>query len=148
MNKTTDELNNELKEADDIRRFIAKNEDELITKKISAFLNEIIDRKNLKKSQIIEAANLHKSYGYELFSGKKEMPSRDVMLRLAIAMGLDLEETQKLLKYSELPPLYARNSRDSVIIYAINNKKNVMNCNLLLEELGHKSLAENNDKAK
>ena len=50
MNKTTDELNNELKEADDIRRFIAKNEDELITKKISAFLNEIIDRKNLKKS--------------------------------------------------------------------------------------------------
>ena len=148
MNKTTDELNNELKEADDIRRFIAKNEDELITKKISAFLNEIIDRKNLKKSQIIEAANLHKSYGYELFSGKKEMPSRDVMLRLAIAMGLDLDETQKLLKYSELPPLYARNSRDSVIIYAINNKKNVMNCNLLLEELGHKSLAENNDKAK
>ena len=148
MNKTTDELNNELKEADDIRHFIAKNEDELITKKISAFLNEIIDRKNLKKSQIIEAANLHKSYGYELFSGKKEMPSRDVMLRLAIAMGLDLDETQKLLKYSELPPLYARNSRDSVIIYAINNKKNVMNCNLLLEELGHKSLAENNDKAK
>ncbi len=148
MNKTTDELNNELKEADDIRRFISKNEDELITKKISAFLNEIIDRKNLKKSQIIEAANLHKSYGYELFSGKKEMPSRDVMLRLAIAMGLDLDETQKLLKYSELPPLYARNSRDSVIIYAINNKKNVMNCNLLLEELGHKSLAENNDKAK
>lgn len=148
MNKTTDELNNELKEADDIRRFIAKNEDELITKKISAFLNEIIERKKLKRSQVIEAANLHKSYGYELFSGKKEMPSRDVMLRLAIAMGLDLEETQKLLKYSELPPLYARNSRDSVIIYAINNKKNVMNCNLLLEELGHKSLVENIDKAK
>ena len=148
MNKTTDELNNELKEADDIRRFIAKNEDELITKKISAFLNEIIERKKLKRSQVIEAANLHKSYGYELFSGKKEMPSRDVMLRLAIAMGLDLDETQKLLKYSELPPLYARNSRDSVIIYAINNKKNVMNCNLLLEELGHKSLVENIDKAK
>ena len=148
MNKTTDELNNELKEADDIRRFIAKNEDELITKKISAFLNEIIDRKNLKKSQIIEAANLHKSYGYELFSGKKEMPSRDVMRRLAIAMGLDLDETQKLLKYSELPPLYARNSRDSVIIFAINNKKSVINCNLLLEELGLKSLAENIDKTK
>ena len=148
MNKTTDELNNELKEADDIRRFIAKNEDELITKKISAFLNEIIERKKLKRAQVIEAANLHKSYGYELFSGKKEMPSRDVMLRLAIAMGLDLDETQKLLKYSELPPLYARNSRDSVIIYAINNKKNVMNCNLLLEELGHKSLVENIDKAK
>ena len=34
MNKTTDELNNKLKEADDIRRFMKNNEDELISKRI------------------------------------------------------------------------------------------------------------------
>ena len=140
MEKTTDELNNELKEATDIRSFIANNENELISKKISALLNELIERKKLKKSQIIESANLHKSYAYELFSGKKDNPSRDVMLRIAIAMGLDLEETQMLLKYSQLPQLYARNNRDSVIIYAINNKKNVMKCNELLTELGNMPL--------
>lgn len=140
MNKTTDELNNELKEADDIRRFMKTNEDELILGKISDFLNELIEKKGLKKAQVIEKANLQKTYAYEVLNGRKRNPSRDILLRLAFAMGLDLEETQTLLKHSRMPQLYARNSRDSIIIYAINNKKSLIDCNVLLDEMKEKPL--------
>lgn len=140
MNKTTDELNNELKEADDIRRFMKTNEDELILGKISDFLNELIEKKGLKKAQVIEKANLQKTYAYEVLNGRKRNPSRDFLLRLAFAMGLDLEETQTLLKHSRMPQLYARNSRDSIIIYAINNKKSLIDCNVLLDEMKEKPL--------
>ena len=140
MKKTTDELNNELKEAEDIQSFIQANEDELITKKISAFLNDIIKRKGLKKSEIIEKANLTKTYAYEIMNGRKDNPSKDIMLRFAFAMELDLDETQAMLKHSQLPQLYARNSRDSIIIYAINNKKSLVDCNILLEDFGEEPL--------
>lgn len=140
MNKTTDELNNELKEADDIRRFMKTNEDELISKRISDFLNELIEKKGLKKARVIDKANLQKTYAYEVLNGRKRNPSRDILLRLAFAMGLDLEETQTLLKHSRMPQLYARNSRDSIIIYAINNKKSLIDCNVLLDEMKEKPL--------
>ena len=140
MNKTTDELNNELKEADDIRRFMKINEDELISKRIADFLNELIDKKGLRKARVIDKANIQKTYAYEVINGRKGNPSRDIILRLAFAIGLDIEETQALLKHSQLPQLYARNSRDSIIIYAINNKKSLIDCNVLLDEMKEKLL--------
>ena len=116
------------------------NEDELISKRISDFLNELIEKKGLNKARVIDKSNIQKTYAYEVINGRKGNPSRDIMLRLAFAMGLDLEETQTLLKHSRMPQLYARNSRDSIIIYAINNKKSLIDCNVLLDEMKEKPL--------
>ena len=102
--------------------------------------DELIEKKGLKKAQVIEKANLQKTYAYEVLNGRKRNPSRDILLRLAFAMGLDLEETQTLLKHSRMPQLYTRNGRDSIIIYAINNKKSLIDCNVLLDEMKEKPL--------
>ena len=136
MLKTTDELNNELKEASDVQRFMAENKDEMLSKTIADLLGELLKKKNISKAEVIKKADIPKTYAYELLRGEKEKPSRDKLLRFAFAMQLDLDEVQTLLKHAEMPPLYARNSRDSVIIFAINNKKTLIECNILLEETG------------
>ena len=66
----------------------------------------------------LENADISFSYGYFLFSGKRK-PSRDTVLKLAIAFGLNLEETQKLLSAAGFGGLYPKIRRDAVIIYAI-----------------------------
>ena len=47
MQKSTDILNNELKEANDIRRFIKENEEELLSEKLSELLNDILKKKGM-----------------------------------------------------------------------------------------------------
>ena len=47
-------------------------------------------------------------------------------------MMLDIDETDDLLKYAGYNPLYARNKRDSIIIFAISNKKSIFTANEML----------------
>jgi hypothetical protein len=73
---------------------------------------------------------------YHIFSGLKKNPSRPKILALAIAMGLNLEEIQYLLRYARQSPLYPRNPWDSIIISAVEQKLDVFQTNELLNRLG------------
>ena len=54
---------------------------------------------------------------------------------LCFGMGLNEEETQRMLKTFSMPTLYARNRRDSVVIFAIENHLSVIEMNELLFEM-------------
>ena len=56
-------------------------------------------------------------------------------------MRLTVKEAQHLLYYAGCEALYARNSFDSIIWYALEHHLNVIDANLLLERLGEKPLA-------
>ena len=55
-------------------------------------------------------------------------------------MGLTVKEAQHLLYYAGCEALYARNSFDSIIWYALEHHLNVIDANLLLERLGENHL--------
>ena len=86
---------------------------------------------DLKKSDIIRAAQLDRTYGYQILSGARQ-PGRDKILALCISAGLTLRETQRCLECSGEGILYARSSRDAVIIYGIEQRMDVMQINELL----------------
>ena len=65
---------------------------------------------------------------------------RSLFLALALAVPLNLAETQKLLRYAGLAPLYPRQPWDAVIISAIEQNLSVAETNMLLTELGEKHL--------
>ncbi len=71
--------------------------------------------------QAIQCCNLDRSYGYQLFNGTRR-PTRDVLLTLAIQLGLSEAETQRLLKLAGRPVLYARNRRDAAVLYCLSHK--------------------------
>lgn len=56
------------------------------------------------------------------------------MIALAIGMGLNVLETRKLLKIAGACDLYARNPRDSVIIYCLHKGAGLMEVNELLSD--------------
>lgn len=145
MKKSTEELMNILEKNKNIEKYldtyVEENKDEFISQKLSDHLNKLLEEKGLKKSDIVKAPGLDSSYAYQIFNGTKENPSRDMLIMLAIAMELDIEETQRLLKIGNAGALYPRNKRDSIIIYAINSKLTFMECDELLYDMKEKTLS-------
>lgn len=137
--KSTDELMNEIKQTGEIKKFIEKNEAEFTDKPLHEMLNEIITEKKLKKSEVIKGSGLNRVYAYQILAGKKS-PSRDKLIAFCFGLQLDVDETNSLLKSVGMPVLYTRNKRDSIIIYAINSRKNVFLANDVLFENGFEIL--------
>lgn len=133
--KSTDELMNEIKQTREIDKFIEKNDSEFVSEPLHDILNRLLKEKDLKKSEVVARSSLNRIYGYQIFSGKR-IPSRDKLIALCFGFKFDLEETDKLLKAAGYSPLYARNKRDALIIYAINLNKSIFVVNELLFENG------------
>lgn len=138
MAKSTGELFTELKDDKDLSGYLQRNREEF-TLPLSDYLEKLLAAKNLSKKDIIDRAGLNREYVYHIFSGLKKNPSRPKLLALAIAMELNLEEVQYLLRYAGLGLLYPRNQWDAVIISAVNQKLSVDQTNDLLYRLGEKT---------
>ena len=132
--KDTDELFEELKIEPDIENFLAMNQTEF-TKPLHEFLNQLLQEKNLDKTEVIKKINFDKKYAYHVFAGTKK-PSRIKLLALARAMELNLSETQYLLRYGGYGILYPRDAWDAVVISAIENNLTVAETDFFLSQLG------------
>ena len=134
LKKSTTELFTELKEDKNIKGYLDRNQDEFMVP-LHEYLNNLLTEKNLLKKEVVRESGLNREYVYHLFAGTKENA-------IGVAMGLNLEEMQYLLKYAKLNILYPRNQWDSVIISAIEQKLNVLETNDLLHQLGETLLLE------
>lgn len=132
--KSTDEMWNEIKSADDYESFAANNSEAFTSADISACLNNLLSQKNIPLKEAIKQSGLDRTYAYHIFSGKK-IPSRDKLIAIAFGMDLSLDETQTLLKRTRNRPLYPKDERDSVIIYALLNGQRLDITNEKLYEL-------------
>ena len=133
--KSTDELFTELKTEKNPGDWRNRNAKEFVLP-LNEYLQKLLAEKNLERSEVIDRSGLNREYAYHIFSGKKNNPSRPKLLALAIAMGLNLEEVQYLLRYAQHGILYPRNAWDAVIISAVEQKFSVMQTNELLNHLG------------
>lgn len=134
MDKSTDELLEILKSKVTYEDFFSQEIGELLFSSISEYLEMLINEKGLKKSEVIERANLDKNYAYQIFNGTKTNPSRNKIIMLSFGMGLTLNETRKLLKLCSISDLYIRNPRDSIIIFCLTKGKSIIECNEYLSD--------------
>lgn len=141
MKKSTMELLELLKKSSNISDFIEKTVDEFIEEKpLYQYLENLIEEKQLKKSDVIKRSGLDRGYAYDIFAGKK-IPSRDKLLAICFAMELLEEEVQSLLKYTGYPQLYARIERESIILFGLQHHLSLMNVNELLYEMNYEYLS-------
>lgn len=138
MKKKTEDLINEIIASKDISCYIDTNQEEFLEISLHGHLQKLLSQTHLKVSQVVEQS-CKGEYIYQVFRGIKK-PSRDIILCIALAMGLDLEETKLLLRVAHLPFLDARNRRDSIIIFAVNRRLAVPDTNDILYELGEACL--------
>lgn len=137
---TTSKLLKELtKQTCSLNKYLTDNEEQFVNEDIKTFWENLIAEKQYSKSNIINKADINYCYFYDILNGRK-MPSKDKVVRIALAMKLDLDECQKALKISGRSSLYARDRRDSVLIYAIQNKLTLFQCDELLIKYGEERL--------
>lgn len=129
----TKKLLEELKNCDDFKKFYEIHSDSVERKTLSEYLTELIEKKGIKKSEVIKASELNEIYAYQIFSGVR-IPDRKKLLSITIGMKLTLEETQELLKVTGYAPLYVKNEFDCAIIYGICKKLSIIDINFILYE--------------
>ena len=129
--KTTEELENELCTAENILDYLERNTQEMQIDSFPTYLNQWLEQKKCSKADVVRASNLTKAYVYQIFQGRKH-PSRDKVIALAFGLGLNGEETQLLLKQAGYGKLYPRDTRDALLLFAIQQGKDIITANELL----------------
>lgn len=113
--------------------------DDMHAPTFSERLSGLIKERNMSVAQLSEAALLSRSFTYQLCSGERE-PSRDIVLRLALVLGLSLEQTQQLLRAARRGELYPRVERDAVLIFALRERMSVQATDEQLRARGQETL--------
>ena len=100
----------------------------------SEYITALCTRRGEPSERVINRANIEKSYGHHLFTGRRN-PSRDTVLLLAFGFELDYAGTQELLKAARKSALYPRIKRDAAIIYCLHNHVSLMDTQIILQDL-------------
>ncbi len=134
MNISTTELLNRLTQTSDINTFVDEYENEFMALSCTELLNELLADKKLSLAEVVKRSG-QSDYVYKVFRGERK-PSRDILIAIAVGMGLSVDQTQLLLRVSKLAALDPRDKRDSVIIYGLKEELEIVKINDLLYELG------------
>lgn len=129
--KTTEELSHEIKSATDIEDFLEKNKAHLLPYGLSEYLQTLLTQKGVSRADVVRGSLLDRAYVYQIFSGEK-VPSRDKLIAVVFGLCLTDEETQKMLKVSGNRELYARDERDALILFSLQQRKNISETNEFL----------------
>ena len=98
-------------------------------------LQQLINKKGLKNSEVYAAANISKQYFSKLLKGQVK-PSKDKMLALAVGLRLNMDEVVDFLRIAgyALSPI---SQTDTVVEYFIRKQEyNVLKINIVLFDYG------------
>ena len=128
-----------LEKSHSLETFLSEHESDLPAPTLTDYLSYLLERYAFSKQDVITAANLERSNGYQIFNGYRT-PRRNALLRIALGMHLTLAETQYLLKVALRGELYPRNRRDAAVIYCIQHKFSLIDTEIMLDQLGEEIL--------
>ena len=129
--KSTALLQSELKQAVSLELFIKENEQELRAKSVPEYLNEMLIKYDAEKSDVVRRSGLSGTYAYQIFDGKKSA-GREKLIQLAFGFPLNLEETQRLLRFGGHNELYVKKKREAYVMYALEKGYDINRVNELL----------------
>ena len=138
MEKSTEELFNEIKKTKDIFDFEEENRENLQANSLVEQLELFLESYLKPKKDIIRDAGIDITYGYQIFDGRKK-PRRDKLLQLAFGFPLTVDETNVLLRAGGMNSLYVRNRRDAICMYCLQQRKSIDDCNDMLFESGEET---------
>lgn len=133
----TEELLDELLAAPNPQAFIEENR--ISERSLSDYLQKLLADKHLKRSDVVKAAGLNETFGYQIFMGQRGA-TRNKILQLVFAMHLSLREADRLLQAAGANELYCKNRRDAIIIFAIDKGYSLQKVNEELYRFGEDTI--------
>ena len=135
--KNTDTLQQELMSTNNLDRFLTENDASFRDVPLQEAIQCIFDEKGMSKAQLVKQSGISEVYLHQLFSGRR-FPSRSRLLCLCFGLGATVDEAQSLLQQARHAPLYSRDRRDAIIIFALSH-------HMTLFEVNDKLFTENLD---
>lgn len=135
--KNTDTLQQELMSTNNLDRFLTENDASFRDIPLQEAIQRIFDEKGMSKAQLAKQSGISEVYLHQLFSGRR-FPSRSRLLCLCFGLGATVDEAQSLLQQARHAPLYSRDRRDAIIIFALSH-------HMTLFEVNDKLFTENLD---
>ena len=136
----TDELLDELLEAPDPVKFAERHH--ITQRNLAEYLQQLLDEKGLVRATIVREAGLGATYGYQIFTGKRTNPSRNIILQLAFAMKCTITEANRMLQAAGCNELYCKNRRDAILIFCLNKGYSLQETERELYRFGEPTLNE------
>ncbi len=136
--KTTDRASTQelflmLQEAQALSPALEEIAAEMDAPDLPTLLSALMDRRGINAARLSELTLLSRSFTYQLCSGER-LPGRDIVLRLALALKLSVEEAQRLLQAAGKGALYPRVRRDAIVIFCLGREKGLYETNELLAQ--------------
>ena len=134
MKKTTNEIENELtyvKTNAELKQYMEDNS--IGQLRFGNRFSELCKEYGVKQADLVHTVAVSKSQLYAVISGTRN-PSKELVIKLALALKLTIEDTNELLKLAGHKELYVKNKADSIIIYGLKENKTVYEIEELLKE--------------
>lgn len=98
------------------------------------YLNKLIAEKDEIPAEVMRKSGIEKGYFYEILrNSNNKQPTRDKVIRIALALNLNSQEANDLLAHLGYT-IYGPYKRDCIIFDCICNGRSVIDTNIELEE--------------
>ena len=106
---------------------------QLLSASVREYFSGLLERHGLQTSEVVRRAELDKDFGRQLLKGER-VGRRDYYIQLAFGLSLTVDETQSMLSFLGIGPLYALRKRDAAVMYALRKGYSLMDTQLLLDQ--------------
>lgn len=131
---STEQLLALLFKAPSLSHFLDEKTSDITLPDFSEYISSLCVAHNEIREHIILRSGLEKTFGHQLFGGRRA-PSRDTVLQLAFGFSLSVPETQELLRVAGKSLLYPRVKRDAAIIYCLYHGFSLVDTQIVLYDL-------------
>ena len=136
----TEELLNELLSSQDPAAYLGKHQP--VQRDLASYLQELLESKGLERKDVVNESQINYTYGYQLFTGRRTNPARDMVLQIAFAMHLTLRETDRLLQAAGVSRLYCKDRRDAIVVFCLSRGLSLSETNETLFAYGERILGD------
>ena len=140
MNKTTTELVaelNQVKNTLELEHFLKHNDTELKRDSFGDGVLKLCSKYEMTPSVLQTRIAISKSQFYSLLNGTRK-PNKESVVKVSFGLGITRDEMNSLLRAAGCHALDPRNKEDAIIIFGIENKREIEKVAELLKEYGSK----------
>ena len=116
--RMTEDLLQRLLATADVEDYL--DEEDLPNRTLAGYLAQLLDDRRMTRADVVRASGLNPTFVYDIFAGKSR-PGRDHAIMLALGLGCDLRECQRLLRLAGVSELWCKLRRDAIIIWCVQN---------------------------
>lgn len=115
----------------DVNAALSEHPEDFSVNSFSEHLKELLHQQGVSPVELEKRALLSHTFTYQLLRGER-IPCRDIVLRIAVAIHLNIDQTQRLLRLAQRGALYPRVTRDAVLLFALQNRMDLIDTDELL----------------